>query len=107
MVDGLNDVDKRCIYPLMSNVQLTGSVIFDSQIKINTGTKNEYVSLAKEFRDHLEKEHRQNGAIDQGKILKRFMERKWTERNYHVQDNATVEVKDVKMYCNRNQFTEL
>ena len=59
----------------MSNVQLTRSVIFDSQNKMYTGTKNEYVSLAKEFKDHLEKEHRQNGAIDQGK-KKRSMERK-------------------------------
>ena len=32
--------------------------------------------------------HRQNGAIDQGKSRKRFMERKWKERKYHVQDNA-------------------
>ena len=35
------------------------------------------------------------------------MERKWTERKYHVQDNSAVELKDVKMYCNRNQFPEL
>ena len=35
------------------------------------------------------------------------MERKWTERKYHVQDNADVELKDVKMYCNTNQFPEL
>ena len=33
VVDGLNSVDKRCIYQLMSNVQLPGSAIFDSQIK--------------------------------------------------------------------------
>ena len=26
---------------------------------------------------------------------------------YHVQDNALVELKDVKMYCNTNQFPEL
>ena len=32
---------------------------------------------------------------------------KWTERNYHVQDNADVELKDVKMYCNTNHFTPL
>ena len=32
------------------------------------------------------------------------MKRKWTERKYHVQDNASVELKDVKMYCNTNQF---
>ena len=35
------------------------------------------------------------------------MERKWTERKYHVQDNAEVEHKDVKMYCNTNQFPGL
>ena len=32
---------------------------------------------------------------------------KWTERKYHVQDNAAVELKDVKMYCNKNQFPVL
>ena len=92
MVDGLNAVDKRYIYKLMSKVQLSGSVIFDSKIKIHTGTENKDVSLAKEFKDHLEGEHRQNGAIDQGKSRKRFMEIKWTERKYHVQDNALVEL---------------
>ena len=35
------------------------------------------------------------------------MEIKWTEIKYHVQDNATVELKDVKIYCNTNQFPEL
>ena len=38
---------------------------------------------------------------------KRFMERKWTYRQYHVQDNADVELKYVKIYCNTNQFPEL
>ena len=38
---------------------------------------------------------------------KRFMERKWTERKYHVQDNALVELKYVKIYCNTNQFPSL
>ena len=35
------------------------------------------------------------------------MNRKWTERNYHIQDNADVELKDVKMCCNTNQFPTL
>ena len=35
------------------------------------------------------------------------MERKWTKIKYHVQDNAAVELKDVKIYCNTNQFPEL
>ena len=90
VADGINAVDKRYIYQLMSKVQLPGSVIFDSQIKICTGTENKDVSLAKELKDHLEGEHLQNGVIDQGKSRKIFMERKWTERKYHVQDNALV-----------------
>ena len=32
------------------------------------------------------------------------MNRKWTERKYHVQDNADVEHKDVKMYCNGGRY---
>ena len=52
----------------MSKVQLPGSVRFDSQIKMHTGTEKEYLILAKEFKDHLEGEHRQNGSIDQGKF---------------------------------------
>ena len=90
VVGGLNVVDKRYIYQLMSKVQLPGSVRFDSQIKIHTGTKKKDVSLAKEFKDHLEGEHHQNGVIDQGKSGKIFMERKWTKRKYHVQDNSSV-----------------
>ena len=37
-VDGLNYVDNRCIYQLISTVQLPGSIWFDSQIKMHTGT---------------------------------------------------------------------
>ena len=35
------------------------------------------------------------------------MKRKWTEKKYHVQYNAAVELKDVKIYCDTNQFPEL
>ena len=35
------------------------------------------------------------------------MEIKWTDRQYHVQDNAAVEQQEVKMYCNIIQFPEL
>ena len=59
VVDLLNSVDKRYIYQLMSKVQLPGSIIFDSQIKMHTGTENKDVSLAREFKDHLEGKHRQ------------------------------------------------
>ena len=85
----------------MSKVQLPGSVIFDSHIKLHTGTENKDASLAQELKNHLEEEHRKNGAIYQVRE-KRFMERKCTERKYHVHDNAAVELKDVKMHCNTN-----
>ena len=35
------------------------------------------------------------------------MERKWTDRQYHVQDNADVAHQDVRMYCNTNQLPTL
>ena len=54
VVGGLNAVDKRYIYEFMSKVQLPGSVRFDSQIKMHTGTENKDVSLAKYFKDNLE-----------------------------------------------------
>ena len=38
---------------------------------------------------------------------KNFMERKWTDREYHVQDNSDVSQKDVTIYCNTNQFPAL
>ena len=73
---------------------------------MHTGTENKDVILAQEFKNHLEEEHRRNCAIDQGKSRKRFMERKWTEVKYHVQENALVELKDVKIYCNTNQLPQ-
>ena len=36
-----------------------------------------------------------------------FSERKWIVREYHVQDNADVVHKYVKMYCNKKQFPAL
>ena len=65
--DGLNAVDKRSIYQLMSTVQLPGSIIFDSQIKIHIGTQKYNIILAKTFQEHLTKNHRKNGFIYQGK----------------------------------------
>ena len=63
------------IYQLISKVQLPGSIRFDSQIKIHTGTEKKYVSLAREFKNNLEVEQRKNGVIDHGKSRKIFMNR--------------------------------
>ena len=69
---------------------------------MNYFTQNNYVSLAKEFQKHLSKEHRKHGVIDQGKYRKRVIKRKWTDIEYHVQDNVDVLHKYVKMYCDTN-----
>ena len=57
VVDGINAVDKCYIYQLMSIFQLPVSIRFDSQIQMHTGTQKYDVSLAKEFQDHLTKNH--------------------------------------------------
>ena len=47
VVNGLKVIDKWYIYQFMSNVQLSGSNIFDSQMQMHTGNQNNDVSLAK------------------------------------------------------------
>ena len=47
VVDSPNTIDKRYIYQLMSNIQLTGSNTFDSQVLMNSYTQNNYVRLDK------------------------------------------------------------
>ena len=37
------------------------------RLKTHNGTENKDEILAQEFKYHMEKEHRQNGAIDQGR----------------------------------------
>ena len=39
VVDGINDIERRCIYKLNYNVQLPGPKIFDSQIIMNSFTQ--------------------------------------------------------------------
>ena len=40
-------------------------------------------------------------------LIKENIERKWTDRQYYVQDNADVVHKYVKVYCNTSQLSEL
>ena len=55
VVYGINAVDKRYIYQLMSTVRIPGSHIFDSKIKMYTSNQKDDVSLSKEFQHHLTK----------------------------------------------------
>ena len=47
VVNVLNDIDKQYIYQFMSNVQLSGSETFNSQIIMHSCTPKNDVSLAK------------------------------------------------------------
>ena len=42
---------------------------------MHNGNQKYYLSLAREFQQHLDKEHRKNGVIGQGKNNKQFMVR--------------------------------
>ena len=55
--------------------------------------------MDKQFHKCLSMEHCKHGVIDQAKYRNRASKRKWTDRQYHVKDNADVEHKDVKNYC--------
>ena len=48
-----------------------------------------------------------HGFIDQGKYRKISSKIKCTDREYHVQDNADIAHKYLKMYCDTNQFPSL
>ena len=74
---------------------------------MNSSTQNNYVVLAKEFQNHLSKEHRKHGSIDQVKYKKRASKIKWTDREYPVQYSSDVAHKDVKIYFDTNQLPEL
>ena len=90
VVDGLNDVYKCYIYQLMSTVKLHGSNRFDSQTQMHIGTQKDDIILFRGLQDHLTKEHHINGVFDHGKNKKIFMERKYTDRQYHVHNHADV-----------------
>ena len=103
---GLNAIDKRQLYKLISTVQLPGQKTFE-KILIYSSTPKKDVSLAKEPQKHLSKDDRKHGFIDQGKDRKISSKRKWIDIQYNVQDNADVAHKDVKMYCDTNQLPTL
>ena len=92
---------------MISNVQLPGSKCFGSQILIHYPTQKNDANLAKQSQKHLSKEHLKHGVIDQRIYRKISSKRKCTYRGYHVQDNADVAHKYVKIYCVINQFTVL
>ena len=107
VVNGLNAILKRYIYKLMYNFKLTVSTTFYSPILMHCCTEINDVGMDKQLQKHIYKDHRKHGVIDQVKYKKIASKIKWTDREYHVQDNADVAHKDVKMYCDTNHFPAL
>ena len=54
----------------------------------------------------MSNESRKNGIIDNGKH-KKYPVKKWTSREYHVQQDKYVEHQYVNMYCATKQSHEL
>ena len=88
----------------MSNIQLPGSKTFGSHILMHSCTQKHGVSLAKQLQKSLSMEYRKHGFIGQVKYRKIDSKIKCTDREYHAQDNSDVAQKDVKNYCDSNQF---
>ena len=74
---------------------------------MHTCTPKKDVSLDKESKKNMSKDDCKHRVIDQGKYRKRSSKIKCTDREYHVQDNADVAQKYVKMYCDTNQSPTL
>ena len=71
-------------------MQLQGPKGYDKQIVIKSATFTGDVSLAREVQKHLSNAARKHGLINQGKYKKGTALKKWTEREYHVQDYSDV-----------------
>ena len=52
----------------------------------------------------MSKDHSEHGVIAQVKYRKRSIKIKGKDIEYHIQDNSDVSHKDVKIYCDTNQF---
>ena len=65
--DGINAIDKRFLFQLISTVQLPGAKGYNIQMVMHTGTRTSDVSLANEFQKHLSNAALKHGVIYQGK----------------------------------------
>ena len=88
----------------MSTVQLPVAKGYDTQMLMHTGTRTSDVSLARELKKTPVACGTRNWSDLLRQIQKRSSKRKCKEREYHVQEDADVSHKNVKIFCNTNQF---
>ena len=65
-----------------------------------------YISLAREFQKYTSDPTCKHGVMDQGNYIKRASTWKFTEHDYHVQDNKYVLHTSVIISCVTTHFTE-
>ena len=70
VVDGINFIEKRFLFKLISTVQIPGEKGYDTKMVIHTGIRTSDVSLSSEFQKHMSTVTRKYGVIDQGKYKK-------------------------------------
>ena len=71
----------------MTTLQITGAEAYESQMEMHTSTSNTYISLTRGFQTHISYPTRKNDVMDQVKERKRSNKQKWTDNEYHVQNN--------------------
>ena len=104
VVDCLNATYTSFLFELMSTVQLSDSKEYDTHILMHSTTSTADVSLVREFKKHLSNTACKYGAINEEKNKKQSSKLKFTERDYHVQDNDDVAHKYFKIFCDTTQF---
>ena len=92
---------------LTTTVQLHYADTNKSHMVIHDAMINKDISLERVFQKHLSDPTHAHGLIDHVKDRKRASKRKWTEREYHVQENKYVQYKSVKISCDSTQFCAL
>ena len=80
VVDGINEIDKRYIYQLISNVQLPGSKFFDSQILMHSCTQKRMSVWLNNPKNICLRSICKHGVIGQGKYSKKDSKIKCTYR---------------------------
>ena len=69
VIYGINAADKRFLFMLMENMQLTGAKGYDDHMAMKNTTQKEDVSLTKYFQKHLYNITQNNSVNDQGNYI--------------------------------------
>ena len=107
VVYDLNATEKGFFTMLMTTVKLTGAATNNSHMVMHTIMSNTYINLSRVFQKNPSDPTHAHELIDHGKVRKRAIKSKWTDRDYHVKDNKYVQQKSVNLSCASMKFHAL